>query len=248
MHYSQGVAPYYDLFAGPTDSPDEAAAFLCGLVSPGGSVLDIGAGTGVTAVALAEHGINVTTLEPDPEMYAVLLARLAGRFDIEGKITPIPKSAGFRTGMRYDLCSCLSVLHLLAPVEQEALVAHARSEVKEDGRVVLELPVETSARTSRPWSVASTRSLGKLRIEHHSAMERSSSGAWQTHWRFLSYLDEEQVHEVNRTFDWLPLSHARTDALLLLHDLAVVGDFAGFDRQPYARNESCVRLVVARAV
>ena len=246
MHYSQGVAPYYDLFAGANDSPDEAAAFLGGLVNPGDSVLDIGAGTGATAIILVERGINVTALEPDPEMYAVLFTRLVGRFDIEGKITPIPKGAGFRTGTRYDLCSCISVLHLLAPVEQEALVAHARAEVAADGRVVLELPVQTSARTPRPWSVDSTRSLGRLRVEHHTSVERSS-GAWQTHWRFLSYLDDELVHEVKRTFDWLPLSHERTDALLLMHDLAVVDDFAGFDRQPYARGESRVRLIVATA-
>jgi hypothetical protein len=76
-------------------------------------------------------------------------------------------------------------------------------------------------------------------------MEPGSSGSWQTHWRFLSYLDDEQVHEVNRTFDWLPLSHERTDALLLMHGLAVVGDFSGFDRQPYVRGESRIRLVVA---
>ena len=247
MHYSAGVAPYYDLFAGPTDPGNDGAAFLCSLVDPGASVLDIGAGTGTMAITLAEHDINVAALEPDLEMYSVLLARLAGRFDIEGRITPIPKGAGFCTRTRYDLCSCLSVLHLLAPAEQEAVVAYARSEVKAGGNVVLELPVEARARTPRPWSVASTRSLGRLRVEHHSSMEPSSRGRWQTHWRFLSFLDDEQVHEVNRTFDWLPLSHERTDALLLMHDLAVVDDFAGFDRQPYAQGESRIRLVVASA-
>ena len=248
MNYSQGVAPYYDLFARPTDAPGEAAAFLCGLVNPGDSVLDIGAGTGVTAVALAERGIDVTALEPDPEMHAVLLARLAGRFDIEAKLTPVRGGAGFRTRTRYDVCSSISVLHLLAAPEQEALVAHATAEVEAHGRVVLELPVETSARVPRAWSVNATRTLGRLRIEHHSAMARSSGGVWQTHWRFVSYLDGEKVHEVDRTFDWLPLSHARTEALLRMHNLAVVGDFAGFDRQPYAPGESRVRLVVARPV
>ena len=79
-------------------------------------------------------------------------------------------------------------------------------------------------------------------------MDPSSGGTWQTHWRFLSYLDDELVHEVNRTFDWLPLSHARTDALLFKHDLAVIDDFAGFDRQPYVQGESGVRLVVASAI
>ena len=72
MPYSQGLAQYYDLVAAPTDPPDKAAAFLSGFVEAGASVLDIGAGTGVTAIALAERGINVTALEPDAEGYAVL--------------------------------------------------------------------------------------------------------------------------------------------------------------------------------
>jgi len=245
MPYSGGIAPYYDLFSGPTDAPDPAAAFLSELVSEGDSVLDIGAGTGVTALALAERGIHVAALEPDPEMYAVLLSRLAQRFDIESRITPIPKRAGFRTGTQHDVCSCFSVLHLLAPAEQEDLVAYAKAEVKPRGKIVLEIPVHSPERLPRPCSLNSTRSLGRLRVQHRSSVEMASGDRWQTHWAFVSYLDNVQVHEIRRTFDWSPLSHERTDALLIMHGLKAVADFAGYDRHPYEPGKSRVRLLVA---
>jgi hypothetical protein len=51
------------------------------LLLPRSSVLEIGAGVGVTAAALAAAGFHVSALEPDPGMYAVMLSRLALRPD-----------------------------------------------------------------------------------------------------------------------------------------------------------------------
>jgi SAM-dependent methyltransferase len=245
MPYSAGIAPYYDLFAGPADPADPAAAFLSGFVGAEDSVLDIGAGTGVTAVALAERGVHVAALEPDPEMYAVLLSRLARRFDVESRITPIPRKAGFRTGQQYDVCCCFAVLHLLAPAEQEEVVAYAKAEVKPGGKIILDIPVHSSERMPRPSSLVSTRSLGRLRVEHRSSMEMTGGERWRTHWSFVSYLDNVQVHEIQRTFDWSPLSDEDIDALLLSHGLKAIAEFAGYDRRPYERGKSRTRLVVA---
>ena len=245
MPYSEGIAPYYDLFAGPADPPDPAAAFLSGFVNEGGSVLDIGAGTGVTAIALAERGIHVAALEPDPEMYAVLLSRLAQRFDVESRITPIPRRAGFPTGKQYDVCSCLAVLHLLAPAEQAEVVAYARAEMKPRGKIILDIPVHSVERLPRACTLNSTRSLGRLRVEHRSSMEMAGGDRWGTHWTFVSYLDGVQVHEIHRTFDWSPLSHERTDALLVRHGLKAVADFAFYDKHPTTQSTSRTRLVVA---
>jgi SAM-dependent methyltransferase len=246
MPYSEGVAPYYDLFVGPADPPDGAAAFLSHFVERGGSVLDIGAGTGSTAIALAERGVHVTALEPDAEMHAVLLSRLARRFDIDARITPIPQGAGFPTGVQHDVVASFSLLHLLAPRDQDAVVAYARTQVKPQGKVVLEMPVVSTARVERPWSLQSTRSLGRARVEHHSAMNKAADGQWQTHWKFATFLDEVRVAETTRTFDWAPLTHGRAEELLSQNGLIALEDFAGCDRSPYVPGESRVRLVVAR--
>ena len=81
--YSQCVAPYYDLFEGDIGRADEQLAWVQRRVKAGASVLDVGAGTGALAMTLASAGYSVTALEPDPEMYGQLLARLGARRDLE---------------------------------------------------------------------------------------------------------------------------------------------------------------------
>jgi SAM-dependent methyltransferase len=246
MSYSQGVAPYCDLFSGPEAVPDPAAAFLLAFVGEGSRVLDLGAGTGTTAIALAEHGVQVTALEPDAEMHGAMLTRLAGRPDLQSRITPVLGPAARVAGLPHDVCSCFSVMHLLDTREQDALLGHARASLRPGGKLVLDLPVASRGRQPRPWAVDAVKVLGELRIEHSSAVERSDAG-WRTHWRFASWLHGRLIAAVDRTFDWEPLTHERTEELLRTSALKVEASFGGFDRQPYAPGESRTRLVVATA-
>ena len=57
----------------PAQLFDDVLAFA--RLEDGGPVLDIGAGTGRAALALAARGAAVTALEPDPAMAAVLSAK-----------------------------------------------------------------------------------------------------------------------------------------------------------------------------
>jgi len=245
MLYSQGVAPFYDLFGNPDEPPDEAASFVASFAAAGASVLDIGAGTGTMAIALAEAGFRVTALEPDPEMFGALLVRLSRLHGVSASLTPVPRGAGFPLGARYDIANCSSVLHLLDAGGQDALVGYAASAITGSGRVVLEIPVVSQLREPKPWTLVGTRQLGRLRVDHHSAMERVDGDSWQTHWRFVASLDGERVHAIERTFNWAPLSHDRTAALLTACGLELREEFAGYDRAPYVQGQSKVRLVVA---
>ena len=246
MPYSEGAAPYYDLF-GPLDRPpDEAAEFLMPLLHPDATVLDVGAGTGTTAFALARRGVFVTALEPDAEMYAVMLARLASRSDIADRVSPVPQPAGFPLDARFDVCASFAVLHLLAEAEQDVLVGYVAAMLGPGGKAVLEMPVVSPQRAPRPWSVTATRSLGRLRVEHHTQMECAESGDWITRWKFVSHFDGAIVNKVDKVFRWRPLTHERSEALLRANGLAVVDEFAGYDRAAYVPDESRVRLVIAR--
>jgi SAM-dependent methyltransferase len=247
MPYSEGVAPYCDLF-GPPDKADEAAGFLMPLLPPGAAILDIGAGTGTTAFALARRGVFVTALEPDPEMYAVMLARLGSRFDIAERVSPVMQPAGFPLDTHFDVCASFAVLHLLADEEQNVLARYVAAQLKPGGIAVLEIPVVSPQRSPRPWSVTATRTLGRLLIEHHTQMESLESGAWITRWRFVSRLGDTIVNKVDKVFNWRPLTHGRSEALLASSGLAVVDEFAGYDHAAYVPRESRVRLVVARAL
>ncbi|HET7097679.1 MAG TPA: class I SAM-dependent methyltransferase [Casimicrobiaceae bacterium] len=247
MPYSEGVAPYYDLFGTPDNPLDEAAEFLMPLLQPDATVLDVGAGTGTTAFALAQRGVFVTALEPDAEMYAAMLTRLGSRSDIADRVSPIPQAAGFSLEARFDVCASFAVLHLLTDEEQHVLARYVAAQLKPGGVAVLEIPVVSSQRSPRPWSVTATRTFGRVRIEHHTQMECKDTGDWITRWRFVSYLDHRIVNEVDKAFHWRPLTHGRSESVLGNSGLEVVDEFAGYDRVPYVPGDSRVRLVVAQA-
>jgi len=56
---------------------DDVVAML-----PGRNVLEVGAGTGIATAAFAARGMAMTCVEPDPDMAAVLAAKLAGNPDL----------------------------------------------------------------------------------------------------------------------------------------------------------------------
>jgi SAM-dependent methyltransferase len=247
VSYSLGISGYYDLFPTRGDPWDEAASFLHSLIPAEGNFLDIGAGTGTTAIALAERGVHATALEPDPEMYAAMLVRLAARQDLAGRITPVPKGAGFDLTELYDVVASISVLHLLSRELQDLTVRFARSCMKSAGAVVLDLPVESPSRIEQPWTLVASRHLGRTRFEHHSAKHPTTNGAWKTLWRFVTFRNGIQIDEVNRSFDWVPLSHDRTEALLSAAGLRIERDCESFASKPYVPGRSSGRLIVARA-
>lgn len=122
--YSLGIAQFYDLFAEGASGAPEQAGFITRYAHAGASILDIGAGTGNLAFALAAEGRHVTALEPDPEMYAAMLARVGPRKDLQPNLTPLPKALGYDLQQRFDVCVSLAVLHLLDPAQRSAICVH----------------------------------------------------------------------------------------------------------------------------
>jgi SAM-dependent methyltransferase len=70
-------------------------------LADGGSVLDVGAGTGRVALRLARGGCTVTALDRDPALLAVLEER-AAREGLEIR-TVVADAADFETAARFDL-------------------------------------------------------------------------------------------------------------------------------------------------
>jgi SAM-dependent methyltransferase len=244
MMYSQGVAQYYDLFASETE-PTEAA-FLRALLPAGSSILDIGAGTGTLAFALAGEGYNVTALEPDVEMYAALLIRLGARNDLSSTLTPVPKPLGFDLGERFDACLSLAVLHLLDPAAQETMFTYAYSHLRSGGRFFVEVPVESPRREELTRQLKAERAFGATRYEHYYSMRRTAGGRWSTTWEFLAWRDKTLLDRRTREFDWKPSSLAEAAALAHRAGFAIEEAWGGFDRTEFVQGESRVLVLVAR--
>ncbi|WP_298212574.1 class I SAM-dependent methyltransferase [Ferrimicrobium sp.] len=62
--------------------PDALFEMLADGIPSGGSVLDVGAGTGIATRSLLRLGLRVTALEPDEEMARQLAARSEGEVDV----------------------------------------------------------------------------------------------------------------------------------------------------------------------
>jgi SAM-dependent methyltransferase len=247
MRYSNGFAHYYDLFGTVWGQPDDAARFVIEQVPPRSSLLEIGAGVGVTAAALASAGLDVTALEPDQGMYAVMLSRLALRPDLESNLTPIPRAAGHPMPRLFDACACFALLHLLRPPERSALVSYAHRATQPGGLIILEIPVASPQRLPYPWKRVAQRQFGEMRYEHHAAAEALPDGSWHTHWKFRATHRDVLLDETSQTFRWHPLSLEDSDELLRSNRIRIESEYAGFDRSPFRPGESRVRLVAGRA-
>lgn len=232
--YSQGVAAYAALFP----RPDHELAALCAAFGPGAgrSLVDLGAGLGVSALGLATAGWQVLAVEPDAEMAAAFGTRLALSPDLQERVALLPSSTGLRDAQA-DAVLCQSVLHLLSPEAQHALLSEAARLVKPGGTLWIEAPFASPVREPIPWGRVGTRELGLTRVEHHRAMQPAGEGdreAWVTDWRFEVWQGARLLHEVSRRYRWVPQSIpglARATRAAGLHGLAVWTDWAG--RTPF---------------
>jgi SAM-dependent methyltransferase len=129
------VVVWHDLECGAysADLPlwDELAA--------GGKVLDVGAGTGRVALRLARDGCDVTALDRDGELLAVLAERAAAEgLDIR---TIVADAADFDAGDGYDLVAVPMQTIQLLP-ERAGFFTSARRALKPGGLVALAIAAE----------------------------------------------------------------------------------------------------------
>jgi SAM-dependent methyltransferase len=82
--YGDGFADVYDEWYADVSDVDATVARVVSLAGPGGSVLELGVGTGRLAVPMAAAGLHVTGIDTSEAM----LAKLAER-DVERRVEPI---------------------------------------------------------------------------------------------------------------------------------------------------------------
>lgn len=139
-HYRRLLAPIYVWMVGGVDAAlarQRELARALGLSGRGGRALDLGAGFGATALALAELGWEVTAVDASDELLAEL-ERLRGAAPIRCARADLVEFAE-RDSERYELALCLgdTLTHLESEARVLALFGALRERVAAGGRLVL---------------------------------------------------------------------------------------------------------------
>jgi SAM-dependent methyltransferase len=141
----------YDAFDEPRADLDAYLALVAEFGAR--SVLDVGSGTGVFAVALAARGIDVVGVDPAPASVAYARARPGGdrvRW-LDGDATTLPPLSVDMITMTGNVAQAI--------VERQAwnaTLAGCRAALHEDGRLVFETR-DPAARGWEAWTPAATR-------------------------------------------------------------------------------------------
>ncbi|CAL9505369.1 Cypemycin N-terminal methyltransferase [Nocardiopsis dassonvillei] len=133
--YGDSLAGVYDMIYPASPLADQAAEFIAGL-APGGSVLELGVGTGRVALPMAARGLKVTGIDASEEMLRKLREN-----DPEGRITAVVGdfSEELPEGSFDVTVNPLNTLCMISDAEKQLdTLRLMRSRTADDGVVVLE--------------------------------------------------------------------------------------------------------------
>lgn len=131
-------AAYYDLIH--KGLPGEAAFYVNGALSAGGSCLELGCGTGRVAVAMALAGAQVVGLDNSRAMLDVCVAKWDATSDAEGSLHLIEGDMrAFDLGRTFNLIAMpyRAFMHLQNPNDQRRCLTCVRTHLAPDGRFIL---------------------------------------------------------------------------------------------------------------
>ena len=246
-----GIAEWYDVEHDPITEDVEAYASL--IVEHAGDaarVIEIGAGTGRAAAALAVAGHSITAVEPSAPMrerfarrLAQLPERAARRITLNAGNAEVPRVA---SSARFDvaLLGQNVLAHLLAPSRRLAALRAARALLRPGGHLICDVDLLGPRRlleTARQLWWQGTWPLGPTgRPQDSTQVEHFVSGAPGVAPGTVELIHFYDVHapggpiaRATARMTLALLSKGEVETALLAAGLAVVEVYGGYDLAPY---------------
>lgn len=137
MTFYKALAPYYNqLFP----ANDKQLHFITSYFPTGSEILDVGAGTGNVAYALAEAGYQVTAAEPEPMLRQAMMDKLDGAHLQLHIIDDSMQQLGL-SSMMYDGIYCIgnTLVHLDNIQEVKQFLKDACKKLRHNGTLLIQI-------------------------------------------------------------------------------------------------------------
>lgn len=192
-------AGYYDLFLTGEDALP-SVPFFAGLARPGCRALEVGAGTGRVALAVAEQAASVHCVERSATMRAVLLAKLAERPELQKRVTVLAGAAPtFSLGRRFDYAYLAGVLEHVPQHARPSLFATLADHVRDGGTLALDMVLDDPV-PDFAERVEADVTVGECRYELSVAIKAETDDRARLRFVYRTYLADEllAVEEIER--------------------------------------------------
>lgn len=233
-------ARVYDIF----DDKDNFELFVhYGLKA--GEILDIGAGTGRIAIALARKGITVFAVEPSPAMRAEFTKKLTARPDLSPRIHLIASDAASFAFSRTFPAAFMSGAfdHLLNDGQRRAALYNISRHLKPGGTFVFDLFV--GLMDSSEFKLAGDIHDGSLQYKRYVGREVKDENVVEVQLLYELY-DNDRLTD---TFEERSLvgvtSRSQIRALLHRCGFEVVEEFSDYNFRPYREGDDLL-IIEAR--
>ena len=189
-------ACYYDLLAnrrGASALP--SVPFFTGLACAGMDVLDIGAGTGRVALAVAPLVSTVYCLEPSPAMRVALLTKLSAHAELQERVTVLGMSAPqFTLQRRFHYAYLAGVMQFISSEQRPALFRALADHLYRDATLAMDMVDGTG---DLDWAevLVGECAVGDSRWSVHCSGERIGPMRTRMRMTYRTYLRGELVAE-----------------------------------------------------
>jgi SAM-dependent methyltransferase len=230
----EGVGEFYDLFADNSDIP----FFLQYAREVGSPILDLAAGTGRVAFALARDGFNVVAIEQSKSMLSVARRKLEDSSeDIARRIQLIEGSMkNFSLNKKFPLVIVPNSFgHLLTTDDQLSMLRCVREHLADDGIFILDLypgahQYEQASFQDPPVKLpdgCSVTRFGEIKSDFAKQIMRVE----------LRYVvntaDSHFVDEIRVVSGAALIFNREADLLIRMSDMSIENEFGDFKKNPY---------------